>query len=76
VIIPALCQEMIAQIPTSEFPPQALMAMNTAAQVDGAKIEALFPLPKVQQIIHWVRLFTPNVFAAFFEMSREVVDAR
>ena len=52
------------------------MAMNTAAQVDGAKIEALFPLPKVQQIIHWVRLFTPNVFAAFFEMSREVVDAR
>lgn len=67
---------MIAQVPTSEFPPHALMAMNTAAQTDGARVEALFFLPKSQRIIHRVRLCTPNVFATFFEMSREVVGVR
>lgn len=71
-----LYAELRDAAPQPEISAAAAGKLHTRAQVTAAMQTPLFFLPKEQRIETWVRLFTSDVFATFFEMSREVVDVR
>jgi hypothetical protein len=49
---------------------------QTQDQLSAAMQTHLYLLSKQHCIVTWVRLFEPDVFATFFEMSREMVEVR
>jgi hypothetical protein len=55
---------------------KAAVAFTTREQCAAALQTQLYFLPSDQRIRTWVRLFTDDVFATFFERSTEIVDVR
>jgi hypothetical protein len=55
---------------------EAAVAFTTREQCVAALQTQLYFLPSNQRIRTWVRLFTDDVFATFFELSTEIVDVR
>lgn len=68
----AFFANLMANPPVAEM--SAVATLNTHDQVDNAAQTPLFFLPKKQRLRIWAKLPTDDVFAAFFEITREVVD--